>query len=82
MSEMVERATKAAEHVRIDCYGTDEEIARAVISAMREPTAAMVRAANDGSATPPYVLDTADKWRAMVDAALTDSRDSGGGTAK
>lgn len=72
---MVERATKAVEHARIDCHGTDEEIARAVIATMREPTPAMTMAGDedidfhwdhggmdDGAG--------ADAWRAMIDAAL------------
>jgi hypothetical protein len=47
-----------------------EVLARAAIAAMREPTHPMVYAAQDWAGT--GVRDEAEKWRAMVDAALVD----------
>lgn len=63
-----------------------DAVARAAIDAMREPTEAMTSvrpvAALGGEN---YLLghtNQAAVWRAMIDAVLTDSRDSGGRAAK
>jgi hypothetical protein len=83
MSEMVERVARAMAadyNIRHDCqHGFDDVFfldavrdewraaARAAISAMREPTEAMVRAANRNN----HPRDE-ETWRTMVDAALEE----------
>ena len=67
MNEMIERVTKAIEKCRIDCYGTDEDIAIAAISAMREPTEDMV------DSTHLYMMASKivrEYWKKMIDEAL------------
>ena len=74
MSEMVERAIKAVEQTRIDGYGTDEEIARAVIAAMREPTDQMIMAVLEPEGTvyccPENYEAVKLDWQRMIDRAL------------
>ena len=65
MNEMIERVTKAIEKCRIDCYGTDEDIAIAAITAMREPTEDMVNVACDGPSK-----RARECWKCMIDEAL------------
>ena len=65
MNEMIERVTKAIEKCRIDCYGTDEDIAIAAITAMREPTEDMVNVACDGPSE-----RARECWKCMIDEAL------------
>jgi hypothetical protein len=79
MSEIVERVAAAIREIRVgDHYclypHEAEEIARAAIDAMREPTAEMISAGREEYSE--YELDYdatkmwTDMWRAMVDAAL------------
>jgi hypothetical protein len=88
MSEMVGRITQAIRDKRdmslcalCDRHGhtircSCEEMARAAIEAMREPTAAMVEAGDDAQTETdgPYsgeqvAMLSAVPWRAMIDAA-------------
>lgn len=83
--EMIERVAKAVAHSRIDCYGSDEDIARAAIEAMREPVESMRWAgvAIAGPAlkesAPNYpmfhpTLHLANEiWRAMIEDALGEA---------
>lgn len=66
MSEMVERVADALRKMGCgESYGCDE-IARAAIAVMREPTQKMIRAGyDDGEPT-----DCAAHWRDMIDEAL------------
>ena len=70
MSEMVERVARAVQPIA-DPGGhwtTCEDIARAAIEAMREPTEGMIQA---GWTTNGYRGDmTKAEWSAMIDAAL------------
>ena len=79
MSEMIERVAKAMWEdppaftlwERVSCEQQDEyrRMARAAISAMREPTGAMCLAAN------PFLGDWGQSdwaWEAMIDAALKE----------
>jgi hypothetical protein len=67
MTEMVERVAKAIHDLG---YGLTENleltIANAAIAAMREPTAAMIKAAGNGE------LDSwiKEDWQDMIDEAL------------
>ncbi len=63
---MVEIVTRAVEHCRVDCYGTDEDIARAAIAAMREPSTDMERAGEVHMESGLAV----NVWESMIDAAL------------
>jgi hypothetical protein len=79
MTQMIERVARAicASGVCIDpdSYDVDRywrrwiPEARAAISAMREPTEAMKRAAD----RLPDVMSVGDEWRAMIDEALKDT---------
>lgn len=74
MSEMVERVARAIAEARfgIGCPvdGDDRIAARAAIEAMREPTDAMVDAAYGRERTG----TERGNWRAMIDAALTETQ--------
>lgn len=83
MSEMVERVATAiwALYRHTDCNEYDQlaphakhtadEMARAAIEAMREPTADMVDAGRDVGPDAPYGLsETIKRWEAMINAAL------------
>lgn len=66
---MIERVARANHATEFASGGaTPEELARAAIEAMREPTAAMIKAAAE------YALaeDAAGVWIAMIDAALKE----------
>ena len=73
MSDMVERVGAAIYGAAHDDFGVEvtlprlvcDQIARAAIAAMREPTEAMV-AAGEGAQT----LEVPDVWRTMIDKAL------------
>ncbi len=68
MSEMVERVARAMLEDSDFKHWIDwESAARAAISAMREPTDAMVSA---GLKLVDWNLGADDAWRAMIDAAL------------
>lgn len=72
MSEMVERVIAAMVATECDCAswarGPLEEIARAAIAAMREPTKAMLKASGaEGLLEEDHVEMT---WDSMIDAAL------------
>ena len=83
MSEMVERAARAAGEVPIMCgtyslSGDDAvAVARAVIEAMREPTAAMIEAGSEKLLAlrggVPLSTQVEAIFRAMIDAALTQT---------
>jgi hypothetical protein len=72
MSEMIERVVKAMRETGLDCctWGDEvmAELATAAITAMREPTDAMVNALDDGDED--HGLEHG--WRAAIDAALAD----------
>jgi len=82
MSEMIERMAQAlwAARDKPEPYATHADVlrreARAVVAAMREPTAAMIQAggnavyAEGGPATAASDDQAAAAWRAMIDAAL------------
>ena len=89
-SDMVERVSRALYKKRRP-WGDPDKVdgylpawhfciddARAAIAAMREPTWAMVDAAPDEIRTDLAVIHC---WRAMIDAALTDTARSSEGSA-
>ena len=52
-----------------------EQVARAAIEAMREPTPDMTDACRDVGPDRPYGLhETCERWRTMIDAALKPSK--------
>ena len=80
MSEMVDRICDLLmEH---GCGNSEqcEKTARAAITAMREPTEAMVTKVAKGMRNVRYLQDETretiaiDAWKAMIDAALSDQR--------
>ncbi len=71
MSEMVKRVARAIEAVRdykedISIRATPEELARAAIAAMREPTEAMTGSLRW------FGEDDLELWQLMIDAALKE----------
>jgi len=64
---MLERVADASWALRGDLAASYEDYARAAITAMREPTPAMVKAGYERGGSP-----RADIWRAMIDAALAE----------
>lgn len=92
MSEMLERCARAAEDALADalvllCQTGDgpyphdfENVARAVLEALREPTPQMTEAGEYDDNSPPgecgrYITEDmgADVWRRMIDTALKDT---------
>ncbi|ASW06331.1 hypothetical protein [Rhizobium sp. 11515TR] len=77
---IIERAAKAMEERRRELIGQPlariwDELAKAAIEAMREPTEKMVEAGFD--CVPPFGDHNPDKaWRAMIDAALQEGKSS------
>jgi hypothetical protein len=76
---MLERATDAVESAYDKAMGWDfEEIARAVIASLREPSEHMKRVGARSLYTLPLVdhelEETADAWRLMVDAILEEPK--------
>ena len=49
-----------------------DDLARAALDAMREPTEPMVEAAWEHTADPCWRENVADAWRAAIDAALSE----------
>lgn len=75
MNEMIERVARVIEDACAGCDPRDKgaffDAARAAIRAMREPTMAMLDAANEAvcnTGEPPAQVDLI--WQAMIDAAL------------
>jgi 5-enolpyruvylshikimate-3-phosphate synthase len=71
-SEMIERVAKALGD-NIDSYWDARIAARLAIEAMREPTKAMIDAAechDDHSTRYVQATDCVTHWQAMIDAAL------------
>ena len=80
MNDVVERVARAIKAKSANEYAGWDELARAAIEAMREPTEAMLRAIHDG----PLLADDhemseqqrawiADIWSTGIDAALADA---------
>ena len=74
MSEMLERVTRAVEEVEGDCKPYEfEDVARAVLRALREPTEEMYEAVShrwlDFSGVKSSVRGW---WTVMIDAALEE----------
>jgi len=65
-NEMVERVAKAIEDKMASDDNMPEDLARAAIAVMYEPTPEMIRA---GLRTRPTVMET---WHTMIDAALAE----------
>lgn len=72
MSEVVERVAKAilAKSGGYWVPGIEEELARAAIEAMREPTQKMVCAALDRHDKRPNEFGYTEHWKVMIDEAL------------
>lgn len=89
MSEMIERVSKAirvAKEAKEDLFGGDEwwsydDMSRAAIQAMREPTETMIEQAElTGRDIGEVILfDVEPCWKAMIDAALQSSHKQGDG---
>lgn len=81
MSEsMIERVARALAEEDGDLYEANavfwKGMARAAIKAMREPTEAMERAGDiPGWDDAVSIGHSADVWRAMIDAALSEGRE-------
>lgn len=75
MSEMIERVARAIRDVKShgDLALTHEDLARAAIAAMREPTGEMVKAIHSAAARAYAERDSLANvgvWHIMIDAAL------------
>lgn len=72
---MIDRLVEAARRSRVECYGSDEDIVRAVLEALREPTS-LVTDAMSGENTERYRSEGYDEdemWKAAIDAILSES---------
>jgi len=79
MTDMIERVAKAINDVYEPGYYNPKSLARAAIAAMRDCTPAMLDAGSAAHPAGGYKRDTLlndiieCEWRAMVDAALTET---------
>jgi len=79
MTNMIERVAKAINDVYEPGYYNPKSLARAAIAAMRDCTPAMLDAGSAAHPAGGYKRDTLlndiieCEWRAMVDAALTET---------
>lgn len=79
MTEMVDRVARAihAELEKTWCVmltGHGEELGRAAIAAMREPTEAMMRAGDAAAESACSGDEGLEAWDAMIDAALENGQ--------